>query len=266
MRKRWLAALAAVLLLLASCGRAEKEAVPQDAYPETDAEPGVTVSRFKTFGLVNSAVYGKFEKPEEIRAFEDAVDTAERMPGILNVVFADYDVVIERDGVPQAIHLWIDQAAAEGSRGMYMDASDTGTGYRLTAEATKKLHDLIGGIRYSPEQSEQNGDVVIGADGKVRGDAWKRFADNVKGHAPDEVHITAYTVEGAPIFYDLRYDGESIEYRLDNTRDAFGSAAKEVEYCGGLEERPAERGTEYRLTACGADRNEPSKTFRLTIP
>lgn len=109
-------------------------------------------------------------------------------------------------------------------------------------------------------------DVVIGADGKVRGDAWKRFADNVKGHAPDEVHITAYTVEGAPIFYDLSYDGESNEYRFDNTRDAFGSAAKEVEYCGGLEERPAERGTEYRLTACGADRNEPSKTFRLTIP
>ncbi|MGG1313084.1 DUF4362 domain-containing protein [Cohnella laeviribosi] len=199
MRKRRLAALAAVLLLLASCGRAEKEAVPQDAYPETDAEPGVTVSRFKTFGLVNSAVYGKFEKPEEIRAFEDAVDTAERLPGILNVAFADYD-------------------------------------------------------------------VVIGADGKVRRDAWKRFADNVKGHAPDEVHITAYTVEGAPIFYDLNYDGESIEYRFDNTRDAFGSTAKEVEYCGGLEERPTERGTEYRLTACGADRNEPSKTFRLTIP
>jgi hypothetical protein len=58
MRKRRLAALAAVLLLLASCGRAEKGAVPQDAYPETDAAPGVTVSRFKTFGLVNGAVYG----------------------------------------------------------------------------------------------------------------------------------------------------------------------------------------------------------------
>jgi|GEM_PF-2312993 len=159
MRKRRLAALAAVLLLLASCGRAEKGAVPQDAYPETDAAPGVTVSRFKTFGLVNGAVYGKFEKPEEIRAFEDAVDTAERLPGILNVAFAGYD-------------------------------------------------------------------VVIGADGKVRGDAWKRFADNVKGHAPDEVHITAYTVEGAPIFYDLSYDGESNEYRFDNTRDAFGSAAR----------------------------------------
>lgn len=135
-----------IMLLLAACGRDAKETVGADVYPVTDAEPKVTVSRFVNFGIVNKEAFGTFDNAEYIKDFEDAIETAEQITGELNVVDADYDVIIERSGVPKAIYLWIDHAASDGTQGMFMYADNSGIGYSLTNEATKKLYDLIRSI------------------------------------------------------------------------------------------------------------------------
>ncbi|MBN2980305.1 MULTISPECIES: DUF4362 domain-containing protein [Cohnella] len=267
MRKISAFLMAAVLLLATACGRsAEETTVPGDVYAETNAEPKVTVSRFVNFGLINEAEYGSFTEPGQIRAFESAISSAERIPGLLDVAFADYDVVIERDGVPQAIHLWVDEAGAKGSKGMYMDASDTGTGYNLTEEATKELYELIHGLEYTSEAAERNGDVVIGLRGVANAERWTGFADNVESKKPDDVQVTAYTIEGDPIFYNLIFDGETIQYRFDNAHDAFGNPQKLVDFCGSVTETKTDEGTEYRLAACGANKDETNETFSIVIP
>ncbi len=268
MRKSVMALMAAGMLTLAACGNsAEEETVQGDVYPVKNEAPKVTVSRFVDFGPINEDVYGSFADADTIKAFEEAVGSAQRMEGQLDVGAADYDVVIERDGVPKAIRLWIDDAAEEGAKGMFVDASDSGIGYTLTADATKKLGELIRGIEYTAEQAEKNGDVVLALDGIKNPATWVQFAERVKQKKPGQVQITAYTVEGDPIFYNLSYNGgDDIRYRFDTTHDAFGSPEKREEFCGEIAETMTDKGMEYRLKSCGANRDQESKTFSILIP
>lgn len=254
-----------IMMLLAACGRDEKESVREDAYPATNAEPKVTVSRFADFGSINKKVYGTFNDSQTITAFEEAIATAEPIPGLLDVAFADYDVVIERAGVPNAIHLWIDRTASEDTYGMFMYANNTGTGYNLTKEATTKLYGLIHGIEYTSEAAAQNGDVVIGLSGTKNAVKWTQFVANVEAKKPDDVQVIQFTIEGDPIFYDLTYDGNAIRYQLDTTHDAFGSPRKLIDYCGEVSATSTDEGKEYRLKACGANKDETNDTFSIRI-
>jgi hypothetical protein len=218
---------------------------PQD---EARTNGQVVVSRSLGFGRVNSDPYGTFTEKEQVDAFTKAVSSAEKMQGVLDVIQPDYDVVIEQDGKRAEIHLWLD---AGSEHGMYTYVTDTSTGYRLTAEATRELYDLIWGIRYEPMQAATNGDFV-NAHGKVSNlDVWEKFVRNVKAGVRDEVQVVQYTDEGAPIFDNLSFDGEMIMHKYDNTHDAFGMPVKRIEYCKSIEERNSARGKEYKLASCG---------------
>ncbi|OMF19784.1 hypothetical protein BK133_29520 [Paenibacillus sp. FSL H8-0548] len=108
----------------------------------------VTVSRSQQFGSVNSAIYGVFTQSDDIQAFEDAIGTADRIEGILDVIKPDYDIVINQESSKRSYHLWLHP---KSDTGMYTEVSDTGTGYRLSPAATQKLKELIMGLEYTPE-------------------------------------------------------------------------------------------------------------------
>lgn len=239
-----------LMLTITACGRENPQAghspSPTPAWEDGELQQ-VTVSRSKGFARVNPAVYGTFTGAEELNVFAEAIRTGERMMGVLDIRKPDYDLTFTAEGSEQSYHLWLDPRQ---DIGLYMDVSDTHTGYNLTEEACKQLKKLIAGIRYSSEQASGNGDVV-NLHGKILNlDKWDRFMANVKSGTRDEVQITSYTIEGDPIFSDLIFNGELIEYSYDNTHDAFGSPGKRTTFCNSIEKEETEHGDSFFLGNC----------------
>ncbi|MCL6458894.1 MAG: DUF4362 domain-containing protein [Gorillibacterium sp.] len=228
-----------------------------------DQATQVLISRGHSFGKVNEKLYGVLEKPEEVHAFVEAIKTATKIQGILDIREPDYDVVINQNGTHQSIHLWLEQNIASG---MFTYISDTGTGYNLTKESTTQLLNLIQKTRYEPERAEENGDVVLSLQGILNPNRWKTFLHNVEKGQAGSIQVTAYTIEGAPIFYNLDFDGEQIRYQFDNTHDNYGNPVKQVDFCQGIDSERIEQGTSYKLTGCGENNSKNSDTFSLVIP
>ncbi|MFD0673313.1 DUF4362 domain-containing protein [Cohnella sp. GCM10027633] len=217
----------------------------------------VVVSRAERFGKVNPGPLGALTEAQSLNIFSDAFGSAEKMEGIMDVDLPEYDVVFEAEsGGRASYHLWLGQR--EESVGMYTTTENTGQGYRLTQEATKKLRSLIYALNYSPEQAEANGDVVDVHGSLSNSVRLKQFADNVKNGVADIVHVTRYSVEGDPIFQDVSYDGTSLRFTLDTTMDAFGSPSRAFTFCEGI----AEKDGQYVLTGCDRD----DIAFSVTLP
>lgn len=222
----------------------------------------IKLSRSLQFGKVNDAIFNVFTNEADIVIFNEAIDTATRINGILDIRRPDYDVVLSTKNVTIAIHLWLDD---EQDHGMYTLVSDTGTGYTLTEKSVSNLKGLIKNITYNPEQAEQNGDIVNVHGNLTNSDKWEAFLTNVQGGIIDQVQITSYTIEGDPIFYNVSYIGESIEYSLDTTMDSFGSPQRAMTFCEGIESSVTDQGTEYTLVGCQGNYKELEKQPLLYI-
>jgi PBP1b-binding outer membrane lipoprotein LpoB len=74
---------------------------------------------------------------------------------------------------------------------------------------------------YNSETAIENGDIV-NIHGNISNlDKFGNFIKNVESGSKDKIRITMYTVEGDPIFYNLNYDGNQIQYTFDNSLDGF---------------------------------------------
>ncbi|PWV88437.1 uncharacterized protein DUF4362 [Paenibacillus cellulosilyticus] len=120
-------------------------------------------------------------------------------------------------------------------------------------------------LSYTTEKALANGDVVQPIDKLFGLEHWERFYSNYKLGTPDQVRITTYTLEGAPIFYDLVYDGgNTITYTFDNTLDSFGSPQRVSTTCRSIvTDSKVQNGESYRLSNCKDDLIR--QTFRFSI-
>lgn len=224
----------------------------------------VKISRSLQFGVVNEAMLGVFGEQASMDIFVDAIETGVKIEGILDIRRPDYDVSLASKDVVHSIHLWLD---TDIDGGMYTLVSDTGTGYTLTTDAASSLKRLIMNIPYTPEQAEHNGDVV-----NLHGitfynlDKWDAFFTNVEGGASDRIQVTSYTTEGDPIFINMNYDGQSIEYSYDTAMDAFGSPTRTSAFCERIESKLVDKGTEYSLAGCDNSSNNDGRKHLLVIP
>lgn len=75
---------------------------------------------------------------------------------------------------------------------------------------------------YNYNTAVNNGDVVMGAAGKVNIEKFHDFIKSVENKQRDIVRITAYSKEGYPIIFDLDFDGKIIKCVTDNTRNLYG--------------------------------------------
>ena len=108
---------------------------------------------------------------------------------------------------------------------------------------------------YSPEEAIENGDVV-NLHGEISNlQRFETFIEKVKHDAEDEIRITIYTVEGAPIFYNLHYDGSKIQYTYDNSQDGFAGSEKGIEStsCSNIVSKSVENGVKYLLSECSSN-------------
>lgn len=107
---------------------------------------------------------------------------------------------------------------------------------------------------YSPDDVKKSD--VVDRHGEISNiDIFETFIDNVWSGVKDEIRISVFTTEGDPIFYNLNYDGNKIQYTFDNSQDAYAGSAKgkESTFCSNIESRNNENGVEYYLTECSSE-------------
>ncbi|MED4122947.1 hypothetical protein [Halalkalibacterium halodurans] len=122
-----------ICLLLTGCS--------SSSTPTSNEITSVSVSEFQQFGKINQAPFMTLNNPDEIAVFGEAIETATKMDGIVNVVKADFDIELLRDNEEDfSFHLWLDDEAKTGS---IMYTGDTHTLYSLTEDSTQKLQEQL---------------------------------------------------------------------------------------------------------------------------
>ena len=81
---------------------------------------------------------------------------------------------------------------------------------------------------YKPDAAIKNGDVVDVHGKMTNMEKLDGFVENFNKKQTDKIRITRYTTEGDPILYTLVYNGKTIEYTIDTSRDKFGGMDKGV--------------------------------------
>ncbi|WP_162636756.1 DUF4362 domain-containing protein [Paenibacillus odorifer] len=76
---------------------------------------------------------------------------------------------------------------------------------------------------YTSKEAISRGDIVTFE--KVYNlDKFEQFITNLSSKKADNIRVTSYTDEGDPIFKDLKFDGNVINYSYDTSNDAFGGS------------------------------------------
>lgn len=112
---------------------------------------------------------------------------------------------------------------------------------------------LVGCGKYTMEEAKENGDIIVQKD-VTNSDRFESFLKNSTQGKSDQIRITAFTTEGDPVLYDVKYDGKSYHYTSDSSRDQFGTTDddRKNEVCRQLEVKEQ---SVYTLRQCaeGAD-------------
>lgn len=147
MKKLNMSVLAVALsATLAGCA-ADKAAEPPSPSPVTrDTEADevakpLIVAKSLTIESLGSGYHTPYTDQNEIGLFMQAIHTAERITGILNVGEQDYRLHIEdTDGKKYTYTLWLRDNSEQA---MLMDMQDTRTGYTVSKQLTEQLKQIM---------------------------------------------------------------------------------------------------------------------------
>lgn len=110
---------------------------------------------------------------------------------------------------------------------------------------------LVGCGKYTMEEAKENGDIIV-QNGVTNSDRFESFLKKSKQGKSDQIRITAYTIEGDPILYDIKYDGKTYQYSSDASRDQFGTTDddRKNEICQQLDKTSDKKKSIYTLRKC----------------
>ncbi|KOP29358.1 hypothetical protein ADM98_10780 [Exiguobacterium sp. BMC-KP] len=115
---------------------------------------------------------------------------------------------------------------------------------------------LAGCGKYTMEEAKENGDIIVQND-VTNSDRFESFLKKSTQGKSDQIRITAFTTEGDPVLYDVKYDGKSYQYTSDSSRDQFGTTDddRKNEVCKRLVKTTEKEQSVYTLRQCakGAD-------------
>jgi hypothetical protein len=104
---------------------------------ETKEATQETQEKLKVTGEINKTFY----QEKEIKIARDAIKSAEKIPGILDVAKSNFEIsLIDSKGNKETYFLWLRK---EDNGGMIMNIEDTHTGYTLQKTDVAKLKKLI---------------------------------------------------------------------------------------------------------------------------
>jgi len=108
---------------------------------------------------------------------------------------------------------------------------------------------------YPPDEAIRNGDIVNLHGQYSNLHLWQGFLKNMENKQTDQIRITQYSIEGAPIFYELLYSGTDIAFTYDNSMDGFAGNGKgrQSTVCSGIKKKKFESSGEmFILTGCAS--------------
>ncbi|MFX4304529.1 DUF4362 domain-containing protein [Exiguobacterium sp. A1_3_1] len=115
---------------------------------------------------------------------------------------------------------------------------------------------LAGCGKYTLEEAKENGDIIVQND-VTNSDRFESFLKKSMQGKSDQIRITAFTTEGDPVLYDVKYEGKSYQYTSDSSRDQFGTTDddRKNEVCKRLVKTSEKEQSVYTLRQCaeGAD-------------
>lgn len=100
--------------------------------------------------------------------------------------------------------------------------------------------------------------VTVGHRGIENIERLNQFVKSVKAKKPYDVRIIRFTTEGDPIYELLKYDGNNLNYTIDNTHDSYSSSdsRKQTTYkCKEINREETNTYTKYTLEGCPALQN-----------
>jgi hypothetical protein len=106
---------------------------------------------------------------------------------------------------------------------------------------------------YSTSDAIAKGDITVTPSEVHNLERFEQFLQSISKQQEDKIRVTSFTIEGDPIFQDLHYDGDNIQYSYDNTNDAFGGQDKGIktEICTAITSKGKMQGkTEYYIAGC----------------
>jgi hypothetical protein len=104
---------------------------------ETKQTNQKTFEKLKVTGEVTKTFY----QEEEIKIALDAIKSAEKIPGILDVAKSNFEIsFIDSKGNTDTFFLWLKK---DDNGGMIMNLEDTHTGYTLQEKDVAKLKELL---------------------------------------------------------------------------------------------------------------------------
>ncbi|ERG66738.1 hypothetical protein [Exiguobacterium chiriqhucha] len=135
MKQRHMSVLGYIILALTLTGCGSNDF-------RTDGIEEVRVSKSDGFSSFQERDVVTFDESESIRVFEDMLRKADELPGVANSVGPEYDIEVHfEDGETDRYYLWLNDDPKSVSS-LY-DADDTNIGYRLPADVTEELIDLL---------------------------------------------------------------------------------------------------------------------------
>jgi len=108
---------------------------------KTDELAKVSISIGAKFGKINRDFSKKYQDEELLTLFQQAIATAVKDEGIVNMASPEYDVqIVDKAGNKYGYHLWL---VDKGQNSSLMHVEDTHTIYTLSEEFTGKLIALV---------------------------------------------------------------------------------------------------------------------------
>ncbi|WP_042475440.1 DUF4362 domain-containing protein [Bacillus ndiopicus] len=79
------------------------------------------------------------------------------------------------------------------------------------------------------------------------------FFENVQSGKRDQVRIVEHTIEGDPIYVDVRHNNEQINLEIDNSEDAYSNGEVVSTTCNQLNAIEVGSRTDYYVSECSDD-------------
>ncbi|RBW69849.1 DUF4362 domain-containing protein [Bacillus taeanensis] len=105
-------------------------------------------------------------------------------------------------------------------------------------------------------KKEPSTNDIISMHGNVENlEALDEFIEEVNNNHPSSIRIVKYTIEGDPIYHELTYEKEKIQFQLDTTKDGYGPQEVTTETCKDLIRTQTKKELIYTLKNCTGEWN-----------
>jgi hypothetical protein len=122
---------------------------------------------------------------------------------------------------------------------------------------------VVSACSYDSEKALNNGDVINMHGPIFNYSIFESFLDSVDSQKPDMVRITNFMLDGNPTFYNLNFDGSSIDLEIDKSKDKNRGkdSAKVKMTCTDLAVEDGQQLITYTLEGCDDDSSVESFTI-----